>query len=404
MTIALMAFVCVGFAACGGDDDDDNGGMPGGGVSGDIPMELLGTWNCDAGKRYLSFTFNADGTGTGTVTYEGDTRESNREYTFAYTVSNGTVTCTGIEIYYDTDGKVTENKNWTTTFTFTGNVLKGGPFSGDSTSNTFYYGGGGQVTGDEIPRQLIGTWHYQGPDAEGGDGFVRTIEWVFNYDGTGTGNNDLKQYVGSNLYSMGKVYYSFTYAYSKGKLLLDAESWYGSETHQHLRMDHLVFEDGKLKDTQYGYVFTRDGGDVSGETSGDIPAPTGTIVGQWVGTSTLTSSRKDEEGLSMVLHEFAADGRYTMTHYAVYGHNLKQETNRIINDAYYDESPATLKYTAQNGIVTLTNGQDSYSQPYVVSGTTLTLTEPESGKEVKLTWITWFEKQLIQDILAYLKK
>lgn len=39
MTIALMAFVCVGFAACGSDDEDDNGG---GSSSGSASITLDG--------------------------------------------------------------------------------------------------------------------------------------------------------------------------------------------------------------------------------------------------------------------------------------------------------------------------------------------------------------------------
>ena len=65
MTIALMAFVCASFVACGGGSDDDAGG----GVN---ASPLVGTWNLtESGSNSDSswqgsdtFVFNADGTGT----------------------------------------------------------------------------------------------------------------------------------------------------------------------------------------------------------------------------------------------------------------------------------------------------------------------------------------------------
>ncbi|MBQ9187213.1 MAG: hypothetical protein IJ144_05250 [Prevotella sp.] len=65
MTIVVMAFMCVGFAACGGSDDD---GSAGGGSSNN---SLVGTWRkygsstdgTPSGElEYVLWVFNADGT------------------------------------------------------------------------------------------------------------------------------------------------------------------------------------------------------------------------------------------------------------------------------------------------------------------------------------------------------
>jgi len=62
LTIVMMAFVCVGFAACGGDDDGDGGGSSGGSGSGAM------------GGNGVSFNFNkayfyAESGGNGKVNY-----------------------------------------------------------------------------------------------------------------------------------------------------------------------------------------------------------------------------------------------------------------------------------------------------------------------------------------------
>lgn len=117
MIFALMPMM---FAACG--DDDEIGG-------GSIPEELLGTWHCYDGGMHLSFTFNADGTGTGTVTFSGaHTYGSRREFVFRYGVKKNTVTCRGTEVYANTDGETSENDDWSCTFTLSGSTLTGGPY------------------------------------------------------------------------------------------------------------------------------------------------------------------------------------------------------------------------------------------------------------------------------------
>ena len=56
LTVMLMAFVCVGFAACGGDDDD-NGSSAQSNV-------LVGKWEGSHSESYFEdYTFNSDGTG-----------------------------------------------------------------------------------------------------------------------------------------------------------------------------------------------------------------------------------------------------------------------------------------------------------------------------------------------------
>ena len=58
MTIALMAFVCVGFAACSSDDDNGGGGSGGGStkVNGQSYNLSYGFW--DAGSSTLYFEFS----------------------------------------------------------------------------------------------------------------------------------------------------------------------------------------------------------------------------------------------------------------------------------------------------------------------------------------------------------
>lgn len=59
MTIMLMAFVCVGFTACGSDDDDNGGGGSGGGstkVNGQSYNMSYGFW--DPGKSNVYFEFS----------------------------------------------------------------------------------------------------------------------------------------------------------------------------------------------------------------------------------------------------------------------------------------------------------------------------------------------------------
>lgn len=90
MTIALMAFVCVGFAACGGSDDDDDGG----GSSSSNP--LYGTWKASGSNSYWSWTETltfSKSTATYEAIYIKPSGEKQRDYdTWNYNVvdySNG---------------------------------------------------------------------------------------------------------------------------------------------------------------------------------------------------------------------------------------------------------------------------------------------------------------------------
>ena len=62
MTIALMAFVCVGFSACGSDDDDNGGG------NNEIINRLVGTWQ--RGSETLIINANRTGSLSGAGTAE----------------------------------------------------------------------------------------------------------------------------------------------------------------------------------------------------------------------------------------------------------------------------------------------------------------------------------------------
>lgn len=62
MTIALMAFVCVGFSACGSDDDDNGGG------NNEIINRLVGTWQ--RGSETLIINANRTGNLSGAGTAE----------------------------------------------------------------------------------------------------------------------------------------------------------------------------------------------------------------------------------------------------------------------------------------------------------------------------------------------
>ena len=82
MTIMLMAFVYVGFAACGGDDDNSNPNSGGGGEGGGIQNILVGTWYRSWDKEssssgtsgWESYSFRADGTGV----YSGSNQNYDR--------------------------------------------------------------------------------------------------------------------------------------------------------------------------------------------------------------------------------------------------------------------------------------------------------------------------------------
>jgi len=99
MTIAMMAFVSVGFASCGGDDDDKNGGGSGGGTSSNV---LVGTWSRDyytgdGTKAKEVFTFSAS---------SGTYRNAYQTATFTYAAANGYI---AIKIRYSDSSEVIDD-------------------------------------------------------------------------------------------------------------------------------------------------------------------------------------------------------------------------------------------------------------------------------------------------------
>ena len=64
MTIALMAFMCVGFAACGGSGDDGSNGGYQQGAGNNV---LVGTWKCSTTHPWdiqATLIFKSDGSGS----------------------------------------------------------------------------------------------------------------------------------------------------------------------------------------------------------------------------------------------------------------------------------------------------------------------------------------------------
>lgn len=102
--LALMAvLLSVGFAACGDDDDEDA-----------VSSEIVGTWVADS---YTTVTFNSNGTGYTTETYNGETETYNFTYTYnaetgvlKVTADGETITMTNVKIkgntltYVDEEG------------------------------------------------------------------------------------------------------------------------------------------------------------------------------------------------------------------------------------------------------------------------------------------------------------
>lgn len=114
MTIVLMVFACVGFVACGDKDDEEGGGDA-------IPSGLVGSWYKDSGavKYSMTFTFKADGTGTGYSSHNNIYSED--AFSFTYTVKGSTITCKGIRAHVDEDND--DTSNITLKFDYRGSTL-----------------------------------------------------------------------------------------------------------------------------------------------------------------------------------------------------------------------------------------------------------------------------------------
>lgn len=118
LSIIMLIICSVGFTSCG--DDDENG-------IGNAPDNLFGTWSGTSGKRYVSVTFNKDGTGTEEMEFSS----SYTRYgvaTFTYTFDNNKIKCSGTWSDADSEGR-TSTKDWSTTFEYHGSSLTGGGFS-----------------------------------------------------------------------------------------------------------------------------------------------------------------------------------------------------------------------------------------------------------------------------------
>ena len=111
MTIMLMAFVCVGFVACGSDDDDDDkgGGSSGGGSS---AISLVG-------KNFYKSVTEVNGDGEKSV---------DRVYIKFKTSSSLTLQCSGYwELIYNDGSKDKETYDtgeMSGTYTISGNKVK----------------------------------------------------------------------------------------------------------------------------------------------------------------------------------------------------------------------------------------------------------------------------------------
>lgn len=112
MAIALMAFVCINFVACGKDSDDNA----------EIPADLAGTWYKVSGssKHNMEFTFNSDGTGTGHINHNNII--SMNQFIFKYNYkSNGRVECKGTRIMVDENAE--EEVSTKLTFQYSGQTM-----------------------------------------------------------------------------------------------------------------------------------------------------------------------------------------------------------------------------------------------------------------------------------------
>ncbi|MBQ9361909.1 MAG: hypothetical protein IJT97_00640 [Bacteroidaceae bacterium] len=119
-TIFLAISLCL-FTSCGKDDDDSSSSSAGT-SSASIPNGLIGSWYKAFGdSRYsMNFTFNANGTGYGTINHNKII--SYNAFTFTYTYrSNGDVVCTGTRAMADENGE--ETVSTTLTFRYNGNSL-----------------------------------------------------------------------------------------------------------------------------------------------------------------------------------------------------------------------------------------------------------------------------------------
>lgn len=127
--MALMAvLMSAGFAACGDDDEEDT-----------VSSEIVGTWVADS---YTTITFNSNGTGYVTETYNGETETYN--FTFTYNAETGilkvtedgeTVTMTNVKIHGNTLTYVDEEGD-TVTLTKKGSTTDDDDNSGSSEQET----------------------------------------------------------------------------------------------------------------------------------------------------------------------------------------------------------------------------------------------------------------------------
>ena len=119
-TVFLTSSVCF-FTSCS-KDNDSNSSPSTGTNSASIPSGLIGTWFKTSGtSRYsMNFTFNANGTGQGTINHNSII--SYNAFTFTYTYrSNGDVVCTGTRVMADENGENTVPTSLT--FQYNGSTL-----------------------------------------------------------------------------------------------------------------------------------------------------------------------------------------------------------------------------------------------------------------------------------------
>ena len=116
LVLLICGVLCASFFASCGDDDEDIGGN----------SPIVGTWKGTNGTWHFSYTFNSNGTGSGSG-YTNRGSQYRCEFTWS---GKNTVKCKGAAAEVSFDGETTTYDNWTTTFYVKGTTMTGGQWAG----------------------------------------------------------------------------------------------------------------------------------------------------------------------------------------------------------------------------------------------------------------------------------